>query len=43
MIEVMHIDQIRNWFGDRGYPFYDNSRDTKLLIKGSRSTILMTK
>jgi hypothetical protein len=38
MIEVMHIDQIRNWFGDRGYPFDDNSklRYKVINIKGSR-------
>jgi hypothetical protein len=38
LIEVMHIDQIRNWFGDRGYPFYDNSklRYKVINIKGSR-------
>ena len=26
MIEVMHIDRVRNWFGNRGYPFDDNSK-----------------
>jgi hypothetical protein len=38
MIEVMHIDKVRNWFGDRGYPFYDNSklRYKVINIKGSR-------
>ena len=38
MIEVMHIDQVRNWFGNRGYPFDDNSRlRYKVInIKGSR-------
>ena len=38
MIEVMHIDQVRNWFGNRGYPFDDNSKlKYKIVnIKGSR-------
>jgi hypothetical protein len=44
MIEVMHIDQIRNWFGDRGYPFdtITPSLDTKLLILKARAGFLST-
>ena len=38
MIEVMHVNQVRNWFGNRGYPFDDNSklRYKVVNIKGSR-------
>jgi hypothetical protein len=38
MIEVMHIDQVRNWFGDRGYPFNDDSklRYKIVNVEGSR-------
>ena len=38
MIEVMHVNQVRNWFGNRGYPFNDNSklRYKVVNIKGSR-------
>jgi glutamine amidotransferase PdxT len=35
MIEVMHIDQIRNWFGNRGYPF-----DTIILNLGTKLLML---
>jgi len=38
MIEVMHIDQVRNWFGNRGYPFDDDSklRYKVVNVEGSR-------
>jgi hypothetical protein len=38
MIEVMHVDQVRDWFGNRGYPFDDDSElKYKIVnISGSR-------
>ncbi len=38
MIEVMHIDQVRNWFGNRGYGFDDDSniRYKVVNVDGSR-------
>ena len=26
MLEVLHVDTVRNWFGNRGYPFSDESK-----------------
>ena len=38
MIEVLNEDTVRNWFGNRGYPFDDDSKiKYKVLnIKGNR-------
>tara|TARA_R110000796_G_scaffold123600_1_gene237929 strand:- start:28 stop:306 length:279 start_codon:yes stop_codon:yes gene_type:complete len=38
MIEIMHVDQVRDWFGSRGYPFDDDSQlKYKIVnISGSR-------
>jgi hypothetical protein len=38
MMEVMHVDKVRNWFGNSGYPFDDNSklRYKIVNIEGSR-------
>tara|TARA_R110000751_G_scaffold6898_1_gene29047 strand:- start:68 stop:346 length:279 start_codon:yes stop_codon:yes gene_type:complete len=38
MIEDMSIDDVRNWFGNRGYPFDDDSklRYKVVNVEGSR-------